>query len=134
MIGADTIIYVNGKKYEKPKSSEEALNNLRELSGKKNICYTGLTIIDLYQNKTVSVYSTLDVYFKGISDAEMKWYVKNETKIFKCCGYVPLGKASIFIDRVDGDYNTIIGISPSVLFAKLKKLGYGIDDFEYEDE
>ena len=132
IIGADTIIYANGRKYEKPKNKEEALNNLKELSGKKNTCYTGLAVIDLYQNKIISVYSTLDVYFKDISDVEMKWYVENEAKIFKCCGYVPLGKASIFIDRVDGDYNTIIGISPRVLFDKLGELGYNVTDFDYE--
>lgn len=134
VIAADTIIYFNNKKYEKPKTKEEAFNNLKELSGNKNTAYTGIAIVDLYKNKTISFYSKVDVYFKNITDEEIGWYVNNESKIFKCCGYVPLGKASIFIDRIDGDYNTLLGISPSTLFEKLKKLGYSISDFEFNKE
>lgn len=134
IIAADTIIYFNNKKYEKPKSREEAYNNIKELSGNKNIAYTGITIIDLYKNKTITFCSKVDVYFKDILDEEIEWYVNNEEKIFKCCGYVPLGKASMFIDRIDGDYNTLLGISPSVIFEKLKELGYSINDLNFEKE
>lgn len=130
IIAADTIIYCGNKKYEKPKTKEEAYNNLKELSGNKNSAYTGITIMDLYKNKTLSFCSKTDVYFKNITDEEIHWYVNNEPKIFKCCGYVPLGKASIFIDKIEGDYNTLIGISPSVVFDMLKELGYHINDFD----
>ncbi len=133
IIAADTIIYFNNKKYEKPKSKEGAYNNLKELSGNKNTAYTGITIIDLYKNKTITFSSKVNVYFKNILDEEIKWYVNNEKKIFKCCGYAPFGKASIFIDRIDGDYYTLLGISPSILFEKLKELGYSINDFELEE-
>lgn len=132
IIAADTIIYFNNKKYEKPKTKEEAFNNMKELSGNKNSAYTGITIIDLYKNKTVTFSSKVDVYFKDISEEEINWYVNNEKKIFKCCGYVPEGKASLFIDKIEGDYNTLLGISPSIVFEKLKELGYSISDFEFE--
>ena len=88
--------------------------------------------MDLYKNKTITFSSKVDVYFRDISEEEIKWYVNNEKKIFKCCGYVPEGKAAIFIDRIDGDYNTLLGISPSIVFEKLKELGYIISDFELE--
>ena len=132
IIAADTIIYFNNKKYEKPKTKEEAFNNMKELSGNKNSAYTGITIIDLYKNKTVTFSSKVDVYFKDISEEEINWYVNNEKKILKCCGYVPEGKASLFIDKIEGDYNTLLGISPSIVFEKLKELGYSISDFEFE--
>ncbi len=128
IIAADTIIFANNKKYEKPKSKEEAYNNLKELSGGVNSAYTGISIIDLYSNKTISKSSKVDIYFKDIDDNEIKWYVDNEEKIFKCCGYVPLGKASLFIEKIDGDYNTLLGISPSILYNMLKELGYNIND------
>lgn len=134
IVAADTIIYFNNKKIEKPKSKVEVYNNLKELSGNKNSAYTGITIMDLYQNKILTFSDKVDIYFKDIKDEEIEWYVNNENKIFKCCGYVPLGKASIFIDRIDGDYNTLLGISPSVLFEKMKMLGYSINDFEINKE
>jgi septum formation protein len=132
IIAADTVIYSNNKKYEKPKTREEAYNNLKELSNSKHSAYTGITIIDLYKEKVICSSSKVDIYFKKISEEEIKWYVNNEQKIFKCCGYVPLGKASIFIDKIEGDYNTLLGISPSIIFEKLKELGYSITDFDFE--
>ncbi len=132
IIAADTIIYFNGKIFEKPKTKKEAFDNLKILSGNKNEAYTGVTIMDLYKNKVITFSSKTDVYFKNITDDEINWYVNNEKKVFKCCGYAPLGKASLFIDKIDGDYNTLLGISPSLLFEKLKELGYSISDFNFE--
>ena len=50
IIAADSIIYMNGKIYEKPKSREEAYQNLKEMSGKITYAVTGVTIKDLYKN------------------------------------------------------------------------------------
>lgn len=133
IIATDTIIYFNNKKYEKPKTRKEALNNIKELSGNKNTAYTGITIKDLYKNKTITFSSKVDVYFKNITDEEASWYVNNEKRILNCCGYVPSGKAALFIDRIDGDFYTLLGISPSIVLEKLKELGYSINDFELED-
>lgn len=132
IISADTIIYSNNKIYEKPKSKEEAYSNLKELSNNKCTAYTGITLIDLYKEKVICSSSKVNVYFNEIKDEEAEWYVNNEEKIFKCCGFVPLGKAALFINRIEGDYNTLLGISPSIVYNKLKKLGYSFNDFDFE--
>ena len=128
IIAADTIIYFNNKKYEKPKSKEEAFYNLKELSGNKNSAYTCITIIDLYQNKTITTSSKVEVYFKKMTNEEINWYINNESKIYTSCGYVPEGKAALFIDKINGDYNTLLGISPSILIDELKSLNYSLED------
>lgn len=132
IISADTIIYSNNKIYEKPKSKEEAYSNLKELSNNKCTAYTGITLIDLYKEKVICSSSKVNVYFNEIKDEEAKWYVNNEEKIFKCCGFVPLGKAALFINKIEGDYNTLLGISPSIVYNKLKELGYSVNDLGFE--
>lgn len=132
IISADTIIYSNNKIYEKPKSKEEAYSNLKELSNNKCTAYTGITLIDLYKEKVICSSSKVNVYFNEIKDEEAKWYVNNEKKIFKCCGFVPLGKAALFINKIEGDYNTLLGISPSIVYNKLKELGYSVNDLGFE--
>lgn len=132
IISADTIIYSNNKIYEKPKSKEEAYSNLKELSNNKCTAYTGITLIDLYKEKVICSSSKVNVYFNEIKDEEAEWYVNNEEKIFKCCGFVPLGKAALFINKIEGDYNTLLGISPSIVYNKLKELGYSFNDFDFE--
>ena len=133
IISADTIIYSNNKIYEKPKSKEEAYSNLKELSNNKCTAYTGITLIDLYKEKVICSSSKVNVYFNEIKDEEAEWYVNNEEKIFKCCGFVPLGKAALFINRIEGDYNTLLGISPSIVYNKLKELGYSFNDLNFEE-
>ena len=132
IISADTIIYSNNKIYEKPKSKEEAYSNLKELSNNKCTAYTGITLIDLYKEKVICSSSKVNVYFNEIKDEEAEWYVNNEEKIFKCCGFVPLGKATVFINKIEGDYNTLLGISPSIVYNKLKELEYSFNDFDFE--
>ena len=133
IISADTIIYCNNKIYEKPKSKEEAYSNLKELSNNKCTAYTGITLIDLYKEKVICSSSKVNVYFNEIKDEEAEWYVNNEEKIFKCCGFVPLGKAALFINKIEGDYNTLLGISPGIVYNKLKELGYSFNDLNFEE-
>lgn len=132
IVASDSIIYMNGKKYEKPKSKEEAFKNIKEMSGKSTYAVTGITIKDLYKNKEITFSDIVEVKFKEINDEDIKWYVENERKLFTTCGYAILGKAAIFLDKVDGDYNSVIGISPSKLYDKFKELGYKLSDFELE--
>lgn len=132
IVAADTIIYMDGKKYEKPKSKEEAYNNLKEMSGKCTYAITGVTIKDLYQDKEINYSDTAEVYIRKISDEDMKWYVENEENLSNICGYAMLGKASIFLDKVNGDYNTLFGISPSKLYENFESLGYKASDFELD--
>lgn len=134
IIAADSVIYMDGKIYEKPKSKEEGFQNLKEMSGKVTYATTGVTIKDLYQDKEITFADTAEVYIKEISDEDIKWYVENEKDILNRCGYAMLGKACLFLDKVNGDYNTLFGISPSKVYEKLKELGYKISDFELEDK
>ncbi len=132
IVAADSIIYMDGKIYEKPKSKEEAYNNMKEMSGKVTYAVTGITIKDLYQDKEICFSDTAEVYIKEISDEDIRWYVENEENILNRCGYAMLGKASVFLDKVNGDYNTLFGISPSKVYDKFQKLGYKLADFELD--
>lgn len=101
------------------------------MSNNKCTAYTGITIIDLYKEKTICSSSKVDVYINELKDEEIEWYINNEEKLLNCCGFVPLGKGAIFINKIEGDYNTLLGISPSVVYSKLKELGYSVSDIIY---
>ncbi len=133
IVSADTIIYMNGKIYEKPKTKQEAFLNIKQMQGNITYAITGITIKDLYQNKEISFSDTAQVIIKkNIDEEDIKWYVENEDTVLGRCGYAILGKASIFLEKVNGDYNTLFGLSPSKLYDNLKLLGYKISDFELE--
>ncbi len=134
IIACDTVVSFNSHIYEKPKSKEEAYNNLKQFSNNKNTVITGVTIFDLYKDKTITFSESTDVYLKDIPDEDIKWYIDNEEKVLKVCGYAPLGKASLFIKKIDGDFYNLIGLPISRTFEEVKKLGYSLDDIKLKSK
>lgn len=130
VIAADTIGYLNGKVFEKPKDRKEAFQNLKELSGKVNYAVTGVTIIDTIKHKTVTFCEKVKVYFNEMSEKEINWYIDHEKNIYESAGYSLETCASLFTPKIEGDYKAIIGLPICRIFEELKKLGYSIEDFE----
>lgn len=130
IIAADSIIYKDGKKYEKPKSIDEVKQNLRELSGTKNQGITGVTIIDISNNKIKTFACVTDVYFKEISEEDIEWYVKHEENLLKKAGYSLEGIMSLFLERLDGDYYNVIGLPLGKLYKCINEFGYSLKDLD----
>jgi septum formation protein len=133
IVSADSIIYMDNKRFEKPKSKEEGFDNIKKMSGKVNYAITGVTIKDLYQNKEISFTDITEVYFKNVSDKDIDWYVENEKYLLNRAGYSIAGKTSIFIDKLVGVYYNILGMPISKLYSKLNELGYTISNFDMKE-
>jgi len=56
------------------------------------------------------------------------WYVENEKDLLNRCGYCIAGKASLFVDKIVGDFYNVLGLPISKLYSKLNELGYSISD------
>lgn len=130
IIAADSIIYKDSKIYQKPKSIEEAMENLREFSNCKNQGITGVTIIDMSNRRNVTFSCVTDVYFKRICEEDIKWYVKHEKDLLKKAGYSLEGTISLFVEKIEGDFYNVLGLPLGMLYTKLNELGYRLDDFE----
>ena len=132
IIAADTVICMGNKIFEKPKNKQEAFDNMKYMSGKSNFALTGVTIKDLYQNKELSFVDSTEVYFRNISDDDISWYVQNESDILDKAGYGIGGKASLFVDKIVGDFYNVLGLPIGKLYSKINELGYKISDFEMQ--
>lgn len=130
IVSADSIIYMDNEKFEKPKSKEEAFKYIKKMSGKVNYAVTGVTIKDLYQKKEISFVETTEVYFKNVTDEDISWYVENEKYLLDRAGYSLEGKTSLFVDKIVGDYFNVLGLPINKLYSKFNELGYSISDFE----
>ena len=133
IVAADSVVYMDGRIFEKPESKEEAFNNIKMMSGKVTYLTTGVTIKDLYQNKEISFCDIVEVHIRKADDEDIRWYVENEPNVLNGCGYTIPGKAEIFVDKIVGDFNTLFGISASSVYAKFKELGYSMKDFEMDE-
>ena len=130
VIAADTVLYMGQRIFEKPKSKEEAAQNLRAMSGNMVNVVTGMTIKDMYKDKEIVFSHISEIYLKTLSEDDIKWYVENEKEALNCAGICIEGKGAMFIDKIVGDFGTTYGISISMIHTKLKELGYKMSDFE----
>ncbi|MFA6135821.1 MAG: Maf family protein [Candidatus Paceibacterota bacterium] len=126
IIAADTFCVLDGEFLGKPKTEERAKAMLSKLSGRVHSVITGFAIIDTKTNKQVSKSVETKVYFKNLSDYEINAYVASGEPLDKGGGYAMQGIASLFIERIEGDYFNIIGLPIFSLSVELKKFGINI--------
>jgi len=110
VLGADTIVVIDGMILGKPKNKKQAREMLEKLSGRKHTVFTGFTLLHASSKviKTKVVQST--VQFKTISPEEMEWYVNSDEPYDKAGGYAVQGKGACFIKAINGSYTNVIGL------------------------
>jgi len=110
IIGADTIVIIDGLILGKPKNKKQASDMLRRLSGREHKVFTGFTIAhaatEVCQTKVVQS----AVKFKIISPKEIKWYISCDEPYDKAGGYAVQGKGAYFIQSIRGSYTNVIGL------------------------
>lgn len=129
IIGFDSVGWFDGEVLEKPKSREEMLDRLKAMSGKEYQFFTGIHVIDLVENKTLSRSVQTDLVLRDLSESEINWYLDQDPN-FKTYaqGYDSLGTyGSTFIKHLSGSYNNVLrGIPLEVIIEMLKEVGYQI--------
>lgn len=132
IIGADTIVTQLGSIMEKPLDEIDAYRMLKKLQGKKHTVYTGLTLI--FKNEDGSFteenyVDATDVYMREASDEEIKKYIATKEPFDKAGSYAIQGLGSFFVEYINGDYYTVVGLPISVLVRAFKD--HGIDLLDY---
>lgn len=116
IIGADTIVYCKREIIGKPKNRKDAEYILNKLSGRTHYVYSGLCII--YSQKHITDYVKTAVTFHKLSNDEINKYLDNADYMDKAGAYAIQEHASMFIERVSGDYFNIVGF-PLTCFRKM---------------
>lgn len=123
IIGADTIVVLKGKVLGKPRNAADARNMLKRLSGATHTVITGLAIIDTKTGEKVSKAVETKVYFKHLADNEITGYIKTGEPEGKAGSYAIQGFGAQFVDKIEGDYYSVVGLPLALLSEKLKGFG-----------
>ena len=111
VIGCDTVVDVKGEVFGKPHSPADAKRMLRALSGATHEVHTGVCISD--GERTESFVDTCRVKFFSIPEAEIERYAATEEPYDKAGAYAIQGRAALWLDAIEGDYYTIMGLPVS---------------------
>lgn len=120
VLSFDTIVYYNGKIFEKPKDFNDAYNMLKQLSNNMHYVYTGIYIKSLEYEKNFLVKTK--IYFKDLTDKEIIDYI-NTNDCFDKAGAYGI-QSSNFVKKYKGDYYNVMGLPYKIMNKELHKYKY----------
>lgn len=126
VLGADTVIYFDGKILGKPQNHEMAIEYLKMLQGKTHTVITAIVLYNGHTHETSSRINRTEVTFSPMTDEEISWYVETGEWHGAAGGYRIQSLASCFVQKIEGSYSCVIGLPISELYDILKEQGYKI--------
>lgn len=131
VLGADTVVvcedgHFTAKILGKPKDGADACRMLSLLSGKKHSVYTGVAFVFLGKDGRAGehcFFERTDVFMKRLSEREIARYVATGEPLDKAGAYGIQGRGAVFIGRIEGDYNNVVGLPLAAIYRELEKLG-----------
>ena len=121
VLGADTVVVIDGKLLGKPTDATDAVRMLRLLSGREHHVITGVCLA-MNDAQWVSSATTL-VTMSEITDKEIADYVATGEPLDKAGAYAIQGIASRWIPRIDGDYSNVVGLPVALVYRMLRQAG-----------
>ena len=115
VIAADTIVVLEGQIFGKPADEAEAKGMLSLLSGRVHQVYTGICLIDTRSGRSISGADICQVTFSRLSNQIIDEYVADGEPMDKAGAYAIQGKGALLVDKIDGDYYTVMGLSLPLL-------------------
>lgn len=128
IIGADTIVAVEGQILGKPKDQEDALRMLALLQGREHEVITGVAVLLPASGKCIHFAETTKVRVCPMTRGQMERYVDSGEPMDKAGAYGIQGRFAAYVAGIEGDYNNVVGLPVGRLYQEL--LAEGIDLLE----
>ena len=126
ILGADTIVWQDGEVLGKPKDREDARRMIRELQGRSHSVFTGVTIIRKgvpgKEDRTLSFHRETVVSVHAMEEDEIEDYLETGEAFDKAGAYGIQGAFAAYVDKVEGDYHTVVGLPVSAVSQALREL------------
>ena len=120
VIAADTVVFQNGKVLEKPKSEEDAFSMLSSLSGNTHKVYSGICLINTYDDTVVTDCDCTEVKFSELNPRQIRNYINSGEPMDKAGAYGIQGLGGAFVERIEGCYYNVMGLPLNKLYKALE--------------
>jgi septum formation protein len=124
VLGADTIVVIDGRILGKPSDEAEAVEMLSILSGRTHIVFTGYAIVNSgYPEMKIVACARSEVFIRTLSKAEIQSYVLTGEPMDKAGAYAIQGVGAAIVERIYGSYTNVVGLPLCEVARDLKKRG-----------
>ena len=121
VLGADTVVSLDGNIYGKPRDREHAIEMLTSFSGRAHQVMTGIALA--WQGRIWQAYETTEVVFAPLSAASITRYVDTGEPADKAGAYGIQGRAAVFVEQIRGSYSNVVGLPLHCLDGLARKAG-----------
>jgi septum formation protein len=126
VLGCDSVLAFDGEVVGKPDSPTEAVARWQRMRGKQGVLYTGHALLEVGSGRLAEAVAATRVHFAEVSDEEIAAYVATGEPLAVAGGFTIDGLGGPFVERVEGDPGTVIGLSLPLLRRLLADLGVPI--------
>jgi septum formation protein len=116
VLGADTVVVIDGEILGKPRDEGEARRMLASLRGRRHEVLTGVALVRAEDSRAVVAHERTRVRFAEMSDAEIEWYVATGEPADKAGAYAVQGRAALFVASIEGDYWNVVGLPVRLVY------------------
>lgn len=124
ILAADTLVELDGEVLGKPGASERARAMLRALSGREHRVWSGVCIRE--GERILAESECTAVRFRALSDAEIEAYIATGEPLDKAGAYGYQGLASLFVERIEGDFFNVMGLPVCRVGQMLREFGISL--------
>ena len=124
IVAADTVVEADGVLLGKPRNEEDAKTMLRRLSGRSHRVWSGLCV--RRGERICTAHECTAVHFRPLREAEIEAYVLTREPLDKAGAYGYQGLASVFVEKIDGDYFNVVGLPLCRLGQMLAPFGVSL--------
>jgi len=122
ILGADTIVVLDGNILNKPVDAEDATRMLRMLSGHTHRVFSGIALLHATSGLHHTFFEVTDVTFRNLTDTEIADYVAGGSPLDKAGAYgIQDDHGAVFISKINGDYYNVVGLPLCRLYIELSK-------------
>jgi len=126
LLGADTIVVLEGVVFGKPADEDEARAMLAFLQGRTHTVFTGLAVVDAAGRRELTDAEATDVTMRPLIVEEITAYVATGEPLDKAGAYAIQGRGALLVERIDGDYFNVVGLPLYRLSRMLASFGYDV--------
>jgi len=130
VLGADTIVLLDGELIGKPKDEKEAFQMLEKLSGRVHQVITGYSFTNLEKNIKLTGYEKTRVYFRKLTDYIINWYIGTQEPMDKAGAYGIQGRGAFLVERIEGDFFNVMGFPISNFIKKLEEIHIKVEELD----
>ena len=130
ILAADTVVELDKNIFGKPKDREEAFKFLKLLSGKIHRVITAYVFKNISKNILIREVVVSEVKFFDLDDETINWYLDTGEPFDKAGAYGIQGYGRILVEKINGDFYSIMGFPISNFLENLRKIGYKISQID----